>query len=105
MRLLDFDPFTGIKTYFEHDPLTNKNTLRYEQDIEPIIESNKHDAQFLDKKKSFWKIGTIPNNIVMQWSQECGHLPYSKEWQEYAKKQLNLSDYRKFNPNKIRLGR
>ena len=103
MKLLDYDPFTGITTYFDHDAETQKNTLRYEQDIEPVIEANKHDAQFLDKKKNFWKIGTIPNNIIMQWSQECGHAPYSKEWNEYAKKQLNLADYRKFNPNKIKL--
>jgi hypothetical protein len=103
MRLLDYDPFTGVTTYFEHDPVNQKNTIKYSQDVEPIFEMNKHDASQFDKKNNWWKVGTIPNNIIMQWSQECGHKPYSREWQEYARKQLNSTDYRKINVNKIRL--
>ena len=103
MRLLDYDPFTGITTYFEHDALTQKNTIKYSQDVEPIFEMNKFEAQALDKKKDWWKIGTIPNAIIMQWSQECGHPAYSKEWQEYARKKLNDRDYCKMNVNRIKL--
>jgi hypothetical protein len=103
MRKLDYDPFTGITTYMEHDPLTGKNTVQYSQDVENIFNQNKIEAEQFNKKRSWWKIGTVPNNIVLQWSHECGHPPYSKEWQEYAKKQLNLSDYRKLNPNNIKL--
>lgn len=103
MRLLDFDPFTGIKTYFEHDAVSGKNTIKYEQDVEPVLENNFQESKTFDKKRNFWKVGTIPNNIIMKWSQECGHPPYSKDWQVYARKQLNSSEYRKINPNKIRL--
>lgn len=103
MRVLDYDPFTGITTYFEHDAENKKNILKQVQNIDHIIEVNKREGELLNKKGAFWKVGTIPNVIVMQWSQECGHPPYSKEWQNYAKKQLNLPDYRKFNQNKIRL--
>jgi len=103
MRLLDYDPFTGISTYFEHDPIAKKNHLRYSQDVEPILDMNKFEAQALDKKKDWWKIGTIPNSIIMQWSIECGKPAYSKEWQEYAKKKLNDPDWRKLNVNNIKL--
>lgn len=103
MRLLDTDPFTGVTTYFDKDPMTGKITLKYSQDVDAVFDMNKHDAEQLDKKKGFWKIGTIPNAIILEWSEQCGHPPYSKEWQEYAKKQLNLSENRKMNPNKIRL--
>jgi len=103
MRLLDYNPFTGITSYFEHDPINQKNTIKYVQDIEPVINLNKFEGQALDKKRSWWKVGTIPNVIIMQWAQECGHPAYSKEWQEYATKQLNNSDYQKLNVNKIKL--
>jgi len=103
MRLLDYDPFTGIKTFFEHDPKTNKNHIRYEQDVESILETNKFEAQALDKKKNWWKVGTIPNNVMLQWSIECGHPVYSREWQEYAKKQLTLPEYSRLNQNRIKL--
>ena len=103
MRLLDYDPFTGVSSYFHKDPITGKITIQDSQDIEQIVDVNKQEGESFDKKRSWWKIGTIPNVIVLQWSKECGHPPYSKEWQEYAKKQLNLPDYRKFNVNKVKL--
>lgn len=103
MRLLDYDPWTGLKTYFKHDPETNKNYLYHEQDVQGIIETNKFEASALNRKGNWWKIGTIPNVILIKWANECGHPVYSKEWQEYAKKQLNSSEYSKFNVNRIKL--
>ena len=73
------------------------------QDVDPIIERNKFEAEGFDKKKNFWKVGELPLGICHQWSQECGKPVFSKEWQEYARKKLNDSDYRKFNVNKIKL--
>lgn len=34
---MDFDPVTGITHYFEHDSETNLSTIRYVQDVEPLL--------------------------------------------------------------------
>lgn len=103
MKLLDNDPFTGIKTYFEHNAETGKNILMHVQDVEPIVEFNKHAAGMLDKKKDWWFVGQIPNVICLQWAEESNTKIYSKEWVEYAKKKLKDPDYRAFNQNRIKL--
>lgn len=103
MKVLDYDPFTGITTYFEHDAKSGKNNIMYQQDVQPILEMNQREASALDRKKNWWKIGTIPNNLIMQWSIECNSPPYSKEWQAYAKKKMNDRDYSKLNVNRIKL--
>lgn len=102
-RLLDSDPLTGTQTYFEHDKATGINTIETVQDVESRIERSKLLAEGLDKKADWWPIGHIPDSMIIKWSQECGAKPYSKEWHEYAMKQLNSVEYRKLNPNKVRL--
>lgn len=102
-RLLDVDPLTGIQTFFEYDPKTGKNTIETVQDVEPLIERSKLVAGNLDKKQDWWPIGTIPDSMIIKWSQECGAKPYSKEWHEYAMKQLNSAEYAKLNPNRVKL--
>lgn len=104
-RVLDFDPLTGVTTYFEPDLENNRNIITYSQDIDPIIEMNKIQAQSLDKKKEWWYVGTIPDSVVMKWAMESKTKPYTREWMEYAKKQLDSSEYRKFNQNKIKIGK
>lgn len=100
-RLVDTDPYTGMQTFHTYEG--GKNILETVQDVEPILERTAHLAAGLDKKKDWWYVGTIPDTIVLQWAQECGAKPYSKEWQRYAMKQMNRSEYRKLNPNKIQL--
>ncbi len=103
MRLLGHDPFTGITEYFKHDSATGKNIIMSVQDCEPLIEMNRIRSEGLDKKRDSWYVGTIPHIILMRWAKECGHKMYTKEWNEYAIKQLNSGEYRAFNRNKIRL--
>lgn len=101
MHFIDYDPFYGISTYHKRDG--NKDIFVEVQDIEPFKDLNKSIASNLDKKKNFWVIGEIPLNICHQWSIECGHKMFSKEWQEYSRKKLNDSDYRNFNQAKVKL--
>ena len=102
-RLLDSDPLTGTQTFFEHDAKTGQSIIETVQDVEPLLERSKHVADNLNKKQDWWPIGTIPDSLIIKWSQECGAKPYSKEWHIYAMKQLNSVEYRKCNPNKVRL--
>lgn len=103
MRLLGIDPLTGVRTYFEHDSSTGKNIIQSVQDVEPVIEMNKVRSEGLNRKDRSWYVGTIPSVILERWAQECGHKIFSREWTEYAKKQLQSGDYRAFNQNRIRL--
>ena len=102
-RLLDSDPLTGTQTYFEHDHVTGKSIIETVQDVDPLIDRSKMLAGTLNKKEDWWAVGSIPDSMIVKWSQECGAKPYSKEWHKYAMKQLNSREYAKFNPNRIKL--
>lgn len=97
------DDSNGIKTYHSYDEATGKNIIESIQDVEPFFERSKVLADGLNKKEEWWYIGSIPDVLIMQWAQECGAKPYTKKWHEYAIKQLNDRDYRKLNPNNIKL--
>ena len=97
------DDSNGIKTYHSFDANTGKNVIESVQDVEPFFERSKLLAEGLNKKEEWWYIGSIPDILIMQWAKECGAKPYSKEWQKYAVKQMNDRDYRKLNPNNIKL--
>lgn len=99
---LDHDPTTGTKQNIYLDG-TGKAVVESIQDCEPILELNKAEAGQLDRKKDYWKIGTIPLITCFEWAKESGTRPFSAGWMEYAKKQLNLPDYAYLNPNRIKL--
>lgn len=103
MKLLDHDPFTGVTSYFEKDHTTGKSIIKEVQDVEPLINKNKIEAEAFDKRREWWKVGEIPLNLCYQWAVESGTKLWSKEWQEVCKKKLNDPDFRKFNVNKIKL--
>lgn len=103
MKLFDYNPQTGVVERFHHDPATGKNIIEHIQDVEPFIEHNKIRAASLDKSQTWWYVGTIPDSIIMRWSNECKARPYSRKWRRYAQKQLNKREYRKFNVNNIKL--
>jgi len=100
-RLIDNS--NGVKTYHSYDSNTGQNVIESVQDVEPFFERSKVLAEGLNKKEEWWYIGSIPDVVIMQWAKECGHKPYSKGWTQYAMKQLNDRDYRKLNPNNIKL--
>jgi hypothetical protein len=101
MKLVDYDPFYGISTYYKTQD--GKGILTEVQDVEPFFDVNKRIGEGLNKKSNFWLVGEIPMNICYKWSVECGHKMFSKDWQEYARKQLKHPDYRKFNQANIKL--
>lgn len=101
MKFVDYDPFYGISTYYKVED--GKGILSEISDVEPFNLVNKSIGENLDKSKPFWVVGEIPLTICHQWANECGHKMFSKDWQAYAKKQLNHPDFRMFNQAKIKL--
>jgi hypothetical protein len=102
-RILDYDPLSGMTTYHSFDANTGKSTIEYAQDQQAGVDRSKDLASALNKKEEWWPVGHITDLMALKWAKECGHKPYTKEWNEYAIKQLNSRDYAKLNPNRIKL--
>lgn len=101
-KVLDYDAETKTVEYIHLDG-TGEAVIESIQDCEEIIEYNQQMAGLHDPKQEFWRVGTIPMSICLQWSQECGAKPFTKEWQEYAQKRVQDRDYAKLNPNRIKM--
>lgn len=74
-RLLDYDPFTGIKTYHEYDHSVRKFYIHEEQDVESILNKNKELANNSSYKQAgikqdHYHFATIPNIMVMKLKNE-----------------------------------
>jgi len=102
-RFLDHNEFTGITTHMTTDQKLGLNIIESVMDVEPIIDFNREAAEKHDKTQNWWFVGSIPPILCEKWAQECGHRIFSKGWQEYSIKQLNSHNYRKLNPNNIKL--
>ena len=99
--LLDNDLETGKTDHLlERDGQYVIETI---QDAQDVVDYNARMAAHLDKKQDWWFIGSIPLNICQQWAQESGTKVFTKAWQAYAKKQIQMPEYRKLNPNNIKL--
>ena len=75
MRLLDYDEFTGLETWFDYDYLTKTTTIKTVGDAQPGLEY----AKSLAKQEDYWKQGVknewahyahIPNAVLMRWHGE-----------------------------------
>jgi len=100
-KILDHDPLTNTTDYIHLDG-TGKAVIESIQDCEPVLDYNAEMAEFFNKKGDWWRIGSVPLSVCMEWSKECGAKPFTREWQAYAKKKLHESENRKLNPNRIR---
>ena len=101
--LLDHDPLTSTKNVLHTDHVTGEMVIESIQDAEAVVEYNARMAPHLDKKQDWWFVGSVPLQVCQQWAQESGTRVFTRDWQEYAKKQLQMPEYRKLNVNNIRL--
>ena len=100
--LLGHDPYTGITEHFSTDEAGNW-VIKSVQDAEPWIKRSAELSKNLNKSEEWWYIGSTPPVVDLQWANESNTKVYSKEWVKYAHKKLNSAEFRKFNPNKIKL--
>lgn len=95
-RLFDFDPTTGMKTWFsssEEDGGTWQ--FRYEQDTSPILDQNKEaQAEGFDKRSEMWHAARIPNVVLMEWMTKHGVRYWDKNHADGVKRLLNSDEYR-----------
>lgn len=83
-RLLEFDPYTQVSTWFEHDEMSDTTTLSYTQDVESTLDMNKTLANDDDYKKAgmksgWWHYAHIPVVVQLKWKMEHGVDIYNKD--------------------------
>jgi len=47
-------------------------------------------------------LGSVDPITAVNWSKECGHPLFSKEWREYAKQKLMSREFAKFRADTVR---
>lgn len=92
-----------MESYFHGVDDNGMAIIETVQDAEDIVNYNAEAAKVFDKKDDWWFIGSIPLAICQQWATESGTKVFTKSWQEYARTQLNMPEYGKLNPNKVKL--
>lgn len=65
------------------------------QDCEEIIRAIRSVER---KHKNLRYEGSIPNVIALEWAKECGAPLFSKEWKEYAMRQMKSPNYKFLRP-------
>lgn len=101
-RFLDYDEVTKTTQYIHVEPDGNA-VIESIQDAQDILDFNEAAAKLLDKKKDMWFVGSIPLQMCQQWANEYKVKVFSKEWMVIAKQKVQDPDYRKLNPNNIKL--
>jgi hypothetical protein len=76
-ELFSYDATTGMSVYFDYNELTDEVTLEYEQDVQPLLDANKvqaNEPEFTRQgiKQEMWKYASIPVGLQMKWLVEEG---------------------------------
>jgi len=95
-RLLDYDPSTGMKTWFSSsDDDGGTWNLRYEQDVSPLLDANKEaQSESWDKRSDMWHAASIPNVVLMEWITKHGIEYWNPNHKDGVKRLLNSDEYR-----------
>jgi hypothetical protein len=105
-RPFDFDPETGLKTTFLFDPSTQEVALRYEQDVEPILDENKASQnQQRGKLGEFVHVASIPVAVQLKWFVEKGVEMWNPGHKQAVAKLLDDPEWKYLKRLPIRLGR
>jgi hypothetical protein len=67
--IFDYDPVTGVQTYFDYDPLADTVSLTYKQDVSKILDDIKNrrlNAKSKGQVETFAHYATIPAIVEMQ---------------------------------------
>ena len=76
-KVLDYDPLSGVTTYFEYDDLTKQMHITDVQDVNPLLDSvtrlrNDDDYSKQGIKNDMWHYARLPLNVLMEIEQKHG---------------------------------
>lgn len=94
-RLFDYNPASGMKTWFSSDDDGDTWRFRYEQDTSPILDANKASQnEDFDKRDDMWHAAKIPAVVLMEWLTKHGVEYWNKNHAPAVKRLLNSNEYR-----------
>lgn len=95
-RLFDYDPTTGVKTWFSSDEENGGQWhFRREQDVAPILDRNKAaQAESWDRRSEMWHAAHIPTLVMYEWATKHGVEMWNPDHKDGVKRLLNHPDYR-----------
>jgi len=98
-RVLEYDPLTGMTTYFDYVPETDTTIVSREQDVSHIIEANKqlqnNDQLTKDGiRNSWWHYAQIPMVVIEKFLNEHGVDVFNKDHEKAVFRLLNQPEYR-----------
>ena len=70
-QLLDYDPLTGTKEWFEYDHITDTFTITVDQDVSKfldVVKKRRNDESYSQKgiKEEWWHYAAIPNLVIAE---------------------------------------
>ena len=76
-RLLDFNPLTGEKVWFQYSEHDDQMAITHEQDVTPALEIAHYratDGDYSRKgiKEDWWHYAKVPNTIILKMKLEDG---------------------------------
>lgn len=98
-RVLDYDPQTGITTYFDFDHASNTTIVGREQDVSLILEANKtlqNNEDYSKKgiKDGWWHYASYPAVVIEKWLNEFGVDVFNRDHQKKVLELTNRPEYR-----------
>lgn len=76
-RLLDYNPRSGERTWFEYENSTDRITITHEQNVQKVLDFNaalrvEQDYSKHGMKSDWWHYAKVPNTVIMQMKIEDG---------------------------------
>ena len=96
-ELIDYDPATGLRTYFISDDDTQFH-IHYEQDVSKILDENKRRQNDPTLRSDGYKIGwhhtaNIPDIVILEWRTKYGVDIFNPDHAKAVKRLLMSPDY------------
>lgn len=95
-RLFKRDPDRRLNIWWE--PTDDGFLLRYEQDVEPILDLNKAKQsagrEYYARDKDLWRVASIPVVVQMEWMTKFGVDVLDDDHWPRVQKLLNSNEYR-----------
>ena len=76
-RLLDFNPLSGEKVWFQYEHSTDRMVITHEQDVEDHLKlahhltlDDKRDKK--GRKEDWWHYAHVPNAVILEMKEKHG---------------------------------
>lgn len=98
-RIVDYDPMTGVTTFFDYDHATDTTYVGSEQDVSLLLDANKalqNEDSYTKKgmKDGWWHYAAYPAVIIEKWLNEHGVNVFNKDHQKKVFELTNRPEYR-----------